>query len=57
MTISDEYIVDYPSPDNPLLVKNGEDYPGKKQQQEDEEPDQDTTDEENRVIWKGENVD
>lgn len=50
MSLSEEYIVDNPSPDNPLLMKDGEEYTGEKEFDEDEEKEKD------RVIWKGENV-
>jgi len=52
MNISEEYIADDPPPGNPLLVKDGEPYTG--EEDEDGEKEEDV---ENRVIWKGDNVD
>ena len=50
MSLSEEYIVDDPSPDNPLLMKDGEEYTGEEDQDNEE-------DVEDRIIWKGKNVD
>jgi len=50
MSLSEEYIVDDPSPDNPLLMKDGEEYTGEEDQDNEE-------DGEDRIIWKGKNVD
>ena len=52
MAIDKKYIVDDPSPDNPLLMKDGGEYTGEENQDNDEDEDE----EENRVIWKGKNA-
>ena len=47
MNIGEDYIVDEPSPDKPLLVKDGEEFTGE---------DSHESSDENRVIWKGSKV-